>query len=136
MAGTCLPLAALLLATAVTLLVATSAVSVAAAADKYSGRMIIIRAPGASVPDVSGGALNKWQQRRMVEDEVAPDLGGLLAGAGDPRGISYGALDPNKPVCLHGNCAAQGRPITGRPCASLYGCPHTPTAAHARAVHV
>ena len=43
--------------------------------------MVIIRAPGARVLDVSaGGALNKWQQqlRRLVEDEVAPEFGGLL----------------------------------------------------------
>ena len=63
---------------------ATSTVPVAAAAsaaDKYSGRMVIIRAPGARVVDVSaGGVLNKWQQqrRRLVEDEVAPEFGGLL----------------------------------------------------------
>jgi hypothetical protein len=50
MAGTYLPLAALLLATAVAILAATFAVPVvaAAAADKYSGRMVIIHAPGSS----------------------------------------------------------------------------------------
>ena len=139
MAGTYLPVAAFLLATAVVaILAATSAVPVAAAAaHKYNGRMVIIRAPGARVLDVddsTGGALNRWQQRRrLVEDEVAPELGGLL-GAGDGPGISYGAFDPNRPVCLHG-CAQPGQHYT-RPCAASHYCPNTGPPRHARAVHV
>ena len=145
MAGSYLPLASALLATAiVAILAATSAFPVAAAAsaaDKYSGRMVIIRAPGARVLDVSaGGALNKWQQqqRRLVEDEVAPEFGGLL-GAGNGGGhVSNDALNPDKGVCLpHAQCAAR-RPggSNTRPCTFKNYCPHTPTAAgHARAVH-
>ncbi|CAD6269742.1 unnamed protein product [Miscanthus lutarioriparius] len=141
MAGTYLPLAALLLATAVAILAATSAVPVvaAAAADKYSGRMVIIHAPGSSRVVSAGGALNKWQQqRRLVEDEVAPEFGSLL-GAGNGGGhVSTDALNPNRPLCLpHAQCAAHGPGGSNtRPCTYIEHCAHTPTVAgHARAVH-
>ncbi|KXG23764.1 uncharacterized protein LOC110429870 [Sorghum bicolor] len=133
MGGTYLPLAALVLATAVTLLVATSAVPVAAAAANnnkyYSGRMVIIRAPGATTVVVSaGGALNKWRRqqqrrRRLVEDEVAPEFVGLL-GAGNGGQVSYNAENKDRPVCLpDGSCAARGGSYT-RPCTYKDHCPH------------
>jgi len=129
MAGTYLPVAAFLLATAVVaILAATSAVPVAAAAaHKYNGRMVIIRAPGARVLDVddsTGGALNRWQQRRrLVEDEVAPEFVGLL-GAGNGGQVSYNAENKDRPVCLpDGSCAARGGSYT-RPCTYKDHCPH------------
>ena len=130
MAGSYLPLASALLATAiVAILAATSAFPVAAAAsaaDKYSGRMVIIRAPGARVLDVSaGGALNKWQQqqRRLVEDEVAPEFGGLL-GAGNGGSISDGALNKDGQVCLpSGQCTKPGGSYT-RGCTYGKKCAH------------
>ncbi|XP_066383589.1 uncharacterized protein [Miscanthus floridulus] len=146
MAGTYLHLAALLIATAVAIIAATSAVPVVAAAppaaaDKYSGRMVIIHAPGSSRVVTAGGVLNKWrqqQQRRLVEDEVAPEFGGLL-GAGNGGGhISNDALKPGRGICLpHAQCAARGPGGSNtRPCTFKDYCPHTPTAAgHARAVH-
>jgi hypothetical protein len=137
MAGTYLPLAALHLTTAVAILAAISAVPVTAAADKYSGRMVIIRAPGARVVS-AGGALNKWQQRRRpVEDEVAPEFGGGLLGAGEGRRISYsaGALDKDRPVCLHHNCAVPGKPYTQDHCTYQNHCAQSPTAEPARTKH-
>ncbi|CAD6267361.1 unnamed protein product [Miscanthus lutarioriparius] len=100
--------------------------------------MVIIRAPGARVLDVSaGGALNKWQQqqRRLVEDEVAPEFGGLL-GTGNGGSISDGALNKDRQNCLpSGQCTKPGGSYT-RGCTFKDHCPHTPTAAgHARAVH-
>ena len=100
------PLAALLLAAAVTVLLAASASP--AAADKHiigggGGRMVIVRAPGTS----------RWQ-RRLVEDEVAPEFGsGLLLGA-DQGHISYDTLNKDAAACGD-NCAGKGKPYT-RPC--------------------
>jgi hypothetical protein len=142
MAGTYLPLAALLLATAVAILAATSAVPVvaaAAAADKYSGRMVIIHAPGSSRVVSAGGALiNKWQQqRRLVEDEVAPEFGSLLGAGNGGVHVTTAALNPDSPFCQpHAQCAALGHGSSTRSCTYWEHCPHTPTAAgHARAVH-
>jgi hypothetical protein len=128
MAGSYLPLATAVVA----ILVATSAVPVATAAaataDKYSGRMVIIRAPGARVLDVSAGsALNKWQQRRrrLVEDEVAPEFGGLQLGAGNGgSSVSNDALNKDGQVCLpSGQCTKPGGPYT-RGCTYGEKCAH------------
>ncbi|PWZ34404.1 hypothetical protein Zm00014a_026037 [Zea mays] len=127
MAAGYLPLAA----AAVTLLVvATSAIPVAAA--KFSGRnrMVIIRAPGARVVSPGGALNNKWQQwRRLVEDDVAPEFGGgggQLVGGAD--GNSLGLVN-DRPVCLHNGCAQPGQRYTPGHCTYKNGCPHTPTTA-------
>jgi hypothetical protein len=90
--------------------------------------MVIIHAPGSSRVVSASGALNKWQQqRRLVEDEVAPEFGGLL-GAGNGGYISSNAENKDRPVCLpDGSCAARGGPYT-RPCTYKDHCAHTPTA--------
>ena len=99
-------LAALLLAAAV--LLAASA-SPAAADDKHvigggGGRMVIVRAPA--------GTSSRWQRR--LEDEVAPEFGGLLLGA-DQGHISYDTLNKGRAACGDSCAAKGGKPYT-RPC--------------------
>ncbi|OEL22562.1 hypothetical protein BAE44_0016419 [Dichanthelium oligosanthes] len=71
--------------------------------------MVIIRATVTS----RAGARSTWQRR--LEDEVAPEFGGLqLAGAGEGNL----ALDKNRPGCLKGG-QCNGKPDGGsyvRPC--------------------
>ncbi|CAN6329518.1 unnamed protein product [Urochloa humidicola] len=110
--------ALLVTAIAALLLAATSATSSPAAADNHSGgRMatIIIRAHGARVPAAaaSGGSRSKWHEYdrrwRLLEDEVAPEFGGLLGGH-----ISADPLIKDRAACTS-NCAGKGEPYT-RPC--------------------
>ena len=100
------PLAALLLAAAVTVQLAASASP--AAADKHiiggGGRMVIVRAPA--------GTSSRWQRR--LEDEVAPEFGGLLLGA-DQGHISYDTLNKGRAACGDSCAAKGGKPYT-RPC--------------------
>ncbi|CAN6329515.1 unnamed protein product [Urochloa humidicola] len=107
------PVAVLLLVTAVALLLAALVNPAAAASSQYGGgRMVIIRhAAGTSV------AGSKWRYGR-VEDEVAPEFGGMLAMNSNGGRISTGALDKNRPVCQSSSQCA-GKPAGGsytRPC--------------------
>jgi hypothetical protein len=113
------------------LLVASAIPSIAGS--KYSGaRMVIIRSPATTrVVGAAGARSNEWQQhyRQLVEDEVTPELGGLL-GAGM---IGYGALYSSRPACPQesGNqnqgCTTKspGQPYV-RGCSYMSQCPHTP----------
>lgn len=112
------------------LVVVASAVPATA---EYSGaRMVIIRSgPGTRVGGGAAGAQsNKWRRHyRRLEDEVAPELGGLLGAGGSGGSIDYRVLDKNTSGCVKGNqCATKG---TGgsytRPCMYKEGCPNGPT---------
>ncbi|XP_062204769.1 uncharacterized protein LOC133906776 [Phragmites australis] len=109
--------ASLPLATVLLLLAA----SAAATGDGYSGRMVIIDAPGTRVAGARDG---KWPRR--LENDVAPEFpaAGSLQGA-DGGHISTGALQKDKPVCLSGNqCATQARGGSyTRPCTYQGQCP-------------
>jgi hypothetical protein len=121
MAASSLPLAVVFL---VLVLVLVASAVPATAGGKYSGaRMVIIRGPGTRVVGAAGAQSN---YRRLVEDEVAPELGGgLLLGAGE-GGIGYGALDKDRPGCQSGNqCAAKGPGGSyTRGCTYESQCPH------------
>ncbi|CAN6338673.1 unnamed protein product [Urochloa humidicola] len=116
------PVAVLLLAAAVALLSALAGPAAAAASGQFGGgSMVIIRhAAGTSV--AGGGAAgahnsNKWRYRR-VEDEVTPELGGMLAANSNGGRISTGALNRNRPGCQSSSQCA-GKPAGGsytRPC--------------------
>ena len=95
-----LPLAAvvLLLPAATTLLFLCFCPAAAAATSDSRAAA----AAGAAPVDI------EWRQRRL-EDEVAPELGGMLA-AGQGY-ISYNTLD--KQSCGGGGCAAKGASYTG-----------------------
>jgi hypothetical protein len=100
----------------------------ATAGGEYSGtRMVIIRGPGTRIVGAAGAqTTNNWRQHhRRLEDEVAPELGGLLLGAGEGD-IGYGALDKDRPGCQSGNqCAAKGGGGSyTRPCTYKNECPH------------
>jgi len=60
-----------------------------------------------------------------VEDEVAPELGGLLLGAGD-GGIGNHVLNPDNTGCESSSqCAAKGRGGSyTRPCTYKDYCAH------------
>ncbi|KAG2630159.1 uncharacterized protein LOC120699857 [Panicum virgatum] len=107
-ASTRLPLAAvtlLLLPACTVLLLSLSCCPVQAAADYGAGGGMAAVAAGAAPVDI------EWRQRRL-EDEVAPELGGMLA-AGQGY-ISYNTLD--KQSCGGGGCAARGASYTGNGC--------------------
>ncbi|XP_039803884.1 uncharacterized protein LOC120667984 [Panicum virgatum] len=85
------------LAVVVLLLLVASAVP-PTAGGKHSGgaRMVIIRrGPGTTAGRAGGG--------RLLEDEVAPEIGGLLGAGGGGGGIGYGALDKDRTGCQSGN---------------------------------
>ncbi|KAF8776672.1 hypothetical protein HU200_003398 [Digitaria exilis] len=109
------------------LLLAASPGPVATAAYKHGGgggrMVIIVGAPGRC----RGGGRSRSsryddERRRLVEDEVAPELAtaaGLL-GADVDSFISSQALKRDRPVCLQDSCAGNsGQPYT-RSC--LLGC--------------
>ncbi|CAL4898500.1 unnamed protein product [Urochloa decumbens] len=127
--------AVLLLAAAVALLLAALANPAAAAVSGQFGgsRMVILRhAPGTRVVagDGAAGAHNNNKQWRYyagrVEDEVAPEFGGMLATNSNGGRISTGALNKDRPGCQSGSqCAA--KPAGGsytRPCTYRNMCPH------------
>jgi len=76
------PLAVLLLATAMALLLASSVIPAAAVASggRYGGgRMVFVHGPGRT-KQVGGARGNEWPHYLgRVEDEVAPEFGGILA---------------------------------------------------------
>ncbi|CAD6269741.1 unnamed protein product [Miscanthus lutarioriparius] len=126
MAASSLSLAVLLV-----LVLVASDVPATAGGGEYSGpRMVIIRRPATTTRagGAAGARSNKWRQHyRRLEDEVAPELGGMLLGAGE-GGIGYGALDKDRPGCQSGNqCAAKGPGGSyTRGCTYESQCPHTP----------
>ena len=78
--------------------------------------VIIRRGPGTTAGRAGDG--------RLLEDEVAPEIGGLL-GAGGGGGIGYGALDKDRTGCQSGNqCAAQAGGSYTRGCTYNDRCPH------------
>ncbi|KAF8667536.1 hypothetical protein HU200_052734 [Digitaria exilis] len=111
-------------ATVVAILLAASAIistTPAAAANNHGGggRMVIIRAPPHGTTTTSAAAVrarsrSRWlQQRRRVEDEVAPEFAGLLGAVDDPTAAS--SLVPGQQVCIGGKCVAAGQSYI-RPC--------------------
>nr|TKW28615.1 LOW QUALITY PROTEIN: hypothetical protein SEVIR_3G340000v2 [Setaria viridis] len=75
--------------------------------------------PRSPADGVAGGAarVDKWRYR-LVEDEVAPEFGGVLATNSNGGRISTGALNRNRPGCQSGSQCA-GKPAGGsytRPC--------------------
>jgi hypothetical protein len=126
LAASSMPLAVLLFL----LVVVASAVPATA---EYSGaRMVIIRrGPGIRVGGGAAGVQsNKWRRHyRRLEDEVAPELGGLLGAGGSGGSIDYRALDKNTSGCGKGNqCAAKGHGGSyTRSCTYKERCPHGPT---------
>ncbi|KAG0521334.1 hypothetical protein BDA96_08G151400 [Sorghum bicolor] len=124
------PLAVVLLATAAMtlLLAATSSVSPAAAAATVGGgRMVFVHGTGTKV--VAGARGTEWRRHYLaprVEDEVAPEFGGILATT-DSRGggISAGVLNKNRLFCPSSSqCAAKGGGSYTRPCTYKNQCPH------------
>jgi hypothetical protein len=93
--------------------------------------MVIIRGRGPAattrVVGAAGARSNEWQQqyRRLVEDEVAPELGGLLLGAGD-GGIGNHVLNLDNTGCESSSqCTAKGRGGSyTRGCTYKEHCPH------------
>ena len=131
--STSAPLAVLLLATAVALLLAASSVVPAAAAaaavsgGRYGGggRMVFVHGPGTTTKQVGGARGNEWRHYlARVEDEVAPEFGGILATNSRGGSISSGALNKDRPVCPSGSqCAARGGGSYTRPCTYKNQCP-------------
>ena len=98
-----LPLAAvvLLLPAATTLLFLCFCPAAAAATSDSR----VVAAAGAA-PD------SEWRRRRL-EDEVAPELGGMLALGANQGHITYNTLNKNRPSC-GGGCAARGASYTNK----------------------
>ncbi|CAD6269743.1 unnamed protein product [Miscanthus lutarioriparius] len=132
--STSAPLAVLLLATAVALLLAASSVVPTAAAAAVSGgryggggRMVFVHGPGTTTKQVGGARGNEWRHylAPRVEDEVAPEFGGILATNSEGGSISSGTLNKDRPVCPSGSqCAARGGGSYTRPCTYKNQCPH------------
>jgi hypothetical protein len=124
------PLAVVLLATAVALLLAASLVSPATASGgRYGGggRMVFVHGPGTTTKQVGGARGNEWRHylAPRVEDEVAPEFGGILPTNSGGGSISSGALNKDRPGCQSGNqCAAKGGGSYTRPCTYKNQCPH------------
>ncbi|PVH63085.1 hypothetical protein PAHAL_3G469600 [Panicum hallii] len=100
------PLAAviLLLPAAIALLLSLSCCPVAAA--NYGGsRAVAAAAAGAAPVD------SEWLRRRL-EDEVAPELGGMLAQGANQRYITYKGLNKDGQACGGRGCAAKGASYT------------------------
>ncbi|CAD6267365.1 unnamed protein product [Miscanthus lutarioriparius] len=105
------PLAVLLVATAMALLLASSVIPAAAAAAVASGgrygggRMVFVHGPGRT-KQVGGARGNEWRHYlARVEDEVAPEFGGILATNSRGGSISSGAqadLPERHPVRCQG----------------------------------
>ena len=128
--STSAPLAVLLLATAVALLLAASSVVPAAAGGgRYGGggTMVFVHGPG-TTKQVGGARGNEWRHYDLaprVEDEVAPEFGGILATNSEGGSISSGTLNKDRPVCPSGSqCAARGGGSYTRPCTYKNQCPH------------
>jgi len=127
------PLAILLVATAMALLLASSVIPAAAAAaavasgGRYGGgRMVFVHGPRRT-KQVGGARGNEWRHYlARVEDEVAPEFGGILATNSRGGSISSGALDKGRPICPSGSqCAARGGGGSyTRPCTYKNQCPH------------
>ncbi|KAJ1265753.1 hypothetical protein BS78_08G099500 [Paspalum vaginatum] len=110
--------------------VVPAATAAAAGGDYYGGgaRMVVItRGTGTRVIGAARGdrSHNKWQHhRRLVEELVAPELGGGMLGASG-SGIGYDALDKNSPECQRDNqCAAKSGGSYTRPCTYKDHCRH------------
>ncbi|RLM98936.1 hypothetical protein C2845_PM06G31780 [Panicum miliaceum] len=54
---------------------------------------------------------SEWRRRRL-EDEVAPELGGMLAQGADHGYITYNTLNKDGQACGGGGCAARGASYT------------------------
>ncbi|PUZ67544.1 hypothetical protein GQ55_3G444200 [Panicum hallii var. hallii] len=102
------PLAAviLLLPAAIALLLSLSCCPVAAA--NYGGSRAVAAAAGAAPVD------SEWLRRRL-EDEVAPEFGGMLAQGANQPYIIYKGLNKDRQACGGRGCAAAGASYT-RPC--------------------
>ena len=61
----------------------------------------------------AGAAPDSEWRRRRLEDEVAPELGGMLALGANQGHITYNTLNKNRPSC-GGGCAARGASYTNK----------------------
>jgi hypothetical protein len=89
--------------------------------------MVFVHGPGTTTKQVGGARGNEWRHylAPRVEDEVAPEFGGILTTNSGGGSISSGALNKDRPGCQSGNqCAAKGGGSYTRPCTYKNQCPH------------
>ncbi|KAM0861882.1 hypothetical protein ACQ4PT_045599 [Festuca glaucescens] len=90
----------------------------------YGGRVVISHAAAEGTRASARIHTASATLTRQLEDEVARELSWA---AGLLKGISTGALNPNRPACpKNGPCSGRGEPYTGRDCKAIFDCRSVP----------